>query len=476
VVATELNRGEREVQSHSGALKKPLGLFDLVLTQILFVVGSTWVGAAAKLGQAHLFFWLLAILLFYIPQAAVVIYLNRRMPLEGGIYQWAKIGFNPFAGFIVAWNLWLFSITVITLGGMIVTTNLAYAIGPSAAWMPDNKWCVSLISCALVTGLGWTGIRGLALGKWVHNVGAIAMFVVYGALILLPLLALARGELKSYQPLPLVAPAVALFYCFNITSKLAVGGLSGFEYVAILAGETRSPARDIGRSVMIASPIIALMFILGTSSVLAFIGDNPIDLIGPVPQTLRLGLRSFPIAGAIASIGILLMTARTIAATSVHVTGSSRLPMVAGWDGLLPGWFSRLHPRYKTPANSIIFVGSITLLFSIASQIGAGIQEAFQLVDNAINVFYGIVYLMLFAIPLFGAGAIRSGAPLWLRIAAVLGGSVSLAGIFFTVYPIIDVPNPLIFGAKIVAVTVIANALGVFIYLAGNRRSQTRRL
>jgi amino acid transporter len=224
---------------------------------------------------------------------------------------------------------------------------------------------------------------------------------------------------------------------------------------------------------MIASPIIALMFILGTSSVLAFIGDNPIDLIGPVPQTLRLGLHSFPIAGAIASIGILLMTARTIAATSVHVTGSSRLPMVAGWDGLLPGWFSRLHPRYKTPVNSIIFVGSITLLFSITSQIGAGIQEAFQLVDNAINVFYGIVYLMLFAIPLFGAGAIRSGAPIWLRIAAVLGATVSVLGIFFTVYPIIDVPNPLMFGAKIAAVTIAANVIGVAIYMAGNRRSRT---
>jgi amino acid transporter len=150
--------------------------------------------------------------------------------------------------------------------------------------------------------------------------------------------------------------------------------------------------------------------------------------------------------------------------------------MVTGWDGLLPGWFSRLHPRYKTPVNSIIFVGAITLAFSIASQIGAGIQEAFQLVDNAINVFYGIVYLMLFAIPLFGAGAVRSQAPIWLRIAAVLGGSVSLAGIFFTVYPIIDVPNPLLFGAKIIAVTLVANALGVAIYVAGNRRPQTRPL
>src|SRR5213075_511128 len=187
----------------------------------------------------------------------------------------------------------------------------------------------SLISAALVIGLAWACLRGLSLGKWVHNVGALAMFLVYAALILLPLVGLARGELKSYHPLQLALPTMSIFYCFNIFTKLAVGALSGFEYVAILAGETRSPARDIGRSVLIASPVIALMFILGTSSVLAFIGEAPIDLIGPVPQTLRLGLRSFPIAGAIASIGILLMTTRTIASTSVHVTGSSRLPSPA---------------------------------------------------------------------------------------------------------------------------------------------------
>src|SRR5437867_3351191 len=465
-----LDRAERDVEQHSVALKKPLGLHDLALTQILFVVGSTWVGTAAKLGPSHLFFWLLAILLFYIPQAAVVIYLSRLMPLEGGLYQWTKLGFNEFAGFIVAWNLWLLSITVIALGGMFVTTNISYAIGETAAWMPNSKWCVSLISCALVVGLGWTGIRGLSLGKWVHNIGAFAMLLVYGALIVLPFVNLMRGQLKQYHPLQLAAPTISIFYCFNIFSKLAVGALSGFEYVAILAGETRAPARDIGRSVVIAAPIIALMFILGTGSVLAFIGNDQIDLIGPVPQTLRLGLRSFPIAGAIASVGIVLMTVRSISSTSVHLTGSSRLPMVAGWDRLLPHWFSRLHPRYKTPVNSIIFVGAITLTIAIASQIGAGIQEAFQLVDNAANVFSGIVYAILFAIPVLGPRAIRCGSHIWLRAAASCGLAVSPLAIFFTIYPIIDVPSSFVFATKIIAVTVIANAIGAAIFALGERR------
>ena len=462
-MTTELDRAERNVEGHSVALKKQLGLRDLVLTQIVFVVGTSWVGAAAKLGQSHLFFWLLALLLFYVPQAAVIIYLNRLMPLEGGLYQWAKFGFNEFAGFMVAWNLWLLAITVMALAGLVVTTNLSYAIGPEAAWLPGSKWFVSLVSCVLMAALMLVAIRGLSLGKWVHNAGGIVMLVSFGALIILPFVSLARGELKEYHPLTLVAPTMSLF-SVNIFTKMAVGALSGFEYVAILAGETRAPARNVARSVIVAAPIIALMFILGTSSVLAFVGEQPIDLIGPVPQTLSIGFHAFGFAGTIASLAILLLAGRSIALTSMYLAGTSRLPMVAGWDRLLPEWFTRLHGRYKTPVNSIVFVGVVTLLFALASLIGVGEQEAFQLVDNAAVVFYGIAYLVLFAIPIAGKGEIKQRAPLWLRIAAISGFVITSLALLFTVFPIIDVQSPLLFAAKIIVVSVVANAIGVAIF------------
>src|ERR1700747_1049352 len=146
-MTTELDRAERKVEEQSVALKKPPGLRDLVVMQVIFVVGSSWVGAAAKLGQSHLFFSLLPIGLFSLPQATVVIYLNRTMPLEGGLYQWAKLGFNEFADFMVAWNLWLLSITVIALGGMFVTTNISYPAGQSAAWLPKRKRAGCSVHC-----------------------------------------------------------------------------------------------------------------------------------------------------------------------------------------------------------------------------------------------------------------------------------------------------------------------------------------
>src|SRR5438552_18650766 len=139
---TNLAAVERAVQARSGALKKELGLFDLVLTQIVFVVGTIWVGWAAKLGADQNVFWLLAILTFYLPLAAAVIFLNRLMPLEGGLYQWAKLAFNDFVAFMVAWNLWIFGILVMSGIGLIVSTNISYALGPRATWMQSNKWFI----------------------------------------------------------------------------------------------------------------------------------------------------------------------------------------------------------------------------------------------------------------------------------------------------------------------------------------------
>jgi amino acid transporter len=303
----------------------------------------------------------------------------------------------------------------------------------------------------------------------VHNTSGIIMLVTYGALIVLPFIALGRGDLKEYHPFNLAVPTLSVF-SINIFSKMAVGGLSGFEYVAILAGECRSPARNIARSVIVAAPIIALMFILGTSSVLAFTGGKDIDLIGPVPQTLSIGFRSWPIVGTIVSVAIFLLASRAVALMSIYLTGSSRLPMVAGWDKLLPPWFTKLHVRHKTPVNSILFVGAITLAFALACLIGNGAQEAFQVVDNAATVFYGIAYVVMFAIPLVGAKEITQGAPIWLRIAAVCGVVVSLIAIYFTIFPIVDVRNRFVFAAKIIAVAVAGNAIGAAIFAARTKR------
>jgi amino acid transporter len=179
---------------------------------------------------------------------------------------------------------------------------------------------------------------------------------------------------------------------------------------------------------------------------------------------LSLGFSSFGWVSTLISFTIFGVAARQIALMSIYFAGNTRLPMVAGWDNLLPAWFARLHKRHRTPVNSILFVGLVTLAFSLASLIGVKEQEAFQLQDNAATTFYALIYMVLFAIPLVAIKRFGVKAPLWLKLASVSGFVVSVIAGYFTLVPITNVDSPLMFAVKIIVVVVGANVIGVALY------------
>ena len=466
----EYQAEERRVETQSSSLKKELGLTDLVLTQILFIVGLPWVGVAAKIGPSHILLWLGAIALFYLPSAFVVIYLNRAMPLEGGLYQWAKLGLNDLIGFMTAWNLWLFAILNTSEVGLQVTQYLGYIMGPESEWLTANAWFIGIVNTAIIGALIFVTVVGLGVGKWIHKAGGIFMILIFVGLLLLPLLNLAKGTISEYHPFRTAMPVLSLL-TLNLLGKMGFGALGGFEYVAIHAGEARDPVRSIGRSVVVAAPIIALMFILGTGSVLALIPSDQIDLIAPIPQLLSVGFGPLGAAVAIVPLAIFAMLSIRLAQASVMFGGNTRLPMVAGWDNLLPGWFTKIHAKYNTPVNSILFVGAVTLVMGIVGLIGVGKQEAFQLLWNASGVFYALTYLVLFAIPLFGLRASGVKIPIWLRIAALSGFLMTLLFVAVSIVPLVQVESPLMFAVKIGSLIIITNLIGLAIYLIARRKA-----
>lgn len=145
--------------------------------------------------------------------------------------------------------------------------------------------------------------------------------------------------------------------------------------------------------------------------------------------------------------------------------------MVAGWDRLLPPWFSRLHPTHKTPVNSIRLVGISSLLIAVLSLIGVGHAEAFQLIFNASGIFYAITYVVMFSIPLFGLRNVTPGPPLWLRLASWSGLLMTLLYIVLSVFPIIAVASVATFALKITATIVVMNLVGVGILRSAARRA-----
>jgi amino acid transporter len=457
-------------QAATHHLQRQLTLRDLVFAQLLSVVGSAWVGIAAGIGHAQTVVWIVAMTFFFAPMAVAVYFLNREMPLEGGLYTWARRAFGDTPGFLVAWNLWAYGLTVIATIFSQLPSEFAYMLGPKFAWVPDSKLAVLTVLLLITIALALASFRGLALGKWIHNISGAAMVIAFGLLIVSPLWALFNHVPIDYRPIEFHLPPRNLV-TFALIGQILFAS-SGLEYVAIMAGETKSPGRNIGLSVLWSTPIIIVMFIIGTASVLAFHGlhpNTPIDYVAPIPQTLSLAFGQAGFGAYLSKFAILLLQLRILGAASLIFTGVTRLPMAAGWDHLIPEWFSRLHPRYRTPTNSIFFGAGIIALFLVLARAGTHAKEAFATLNNASNNFYGLAYLAMFAIPILGAVAIRQRIPMWARILCVSGFLSVLFSCAISAYPFLDVPNPLAFAIKVVLTTLLVNVLGYAFYKLRNR-------
>jgi glutamate:GABA antiporter len=140
---------------------------------------------------------------------------------------------------------------------------------------------------------------------------------------------------------------------------------------------------------------------------------------------------------------------------------------VAGWDNLLPSWFTRLHPTYRPPTGSILFVAVMVLAFVVFSNLDVGSQEAYQLLNNGAGISYALTYLVMFAIPLVARG---ERAPAFVRIAAASGFAMTLLYVVLSAFPIIAVQNAGIFALKVSGVVIVSNLLGATVFLTAGRR------
>ncbi len=462
LVASEqqIQAAGHQVERHSAELKKELRLTDLVSIQILNVIAFTWIGTAAQLGPSHLVFWLLAVTLFYIPSGIVVAHLAREMPLEGGLYQWAKLRFGPLAGFLVAMNIWLNNVFLFPTLSLAILQMAAYSLGPEAAWIAGSKLVILGLSLATTCGLMLVAWRGLAIGKWVNNVGGLGFVLLFAIVILAALPRWFSGDAVT-SPASLALPALSLMN-LNLLGKMGFGALCGVDAVAIFAGECRSTnaSKLIRRSIWVSAPLIGLMMILGTASVLAYSRPDAVDLIAPGIQVLNTG---FP---RLVALAVTLLIVATVAQKSFYFSVMVRMPMVAGWDHLLPAWFSRLDSRFRTPVGSVLFAGAVIMVLTLMAIAGAGNQEAYQLLLNASLLCFAGAYLVMFAIPLLA----RAEKPSWgVRVAAVAGFLMTLLFVLLSVIPIVQVENRGLFAAKLIGVIGGLQCAGALYYWRARR-------
>ncbi|MEO8088917.1 MAG: APC family permease [Gemmatimonadales bacterium] len=459
-------------------LPRAMGFRDLLLFYLVTGFTVRWIGTAASAGPSAIVVWLTAGLAFYLPLMFTVLELSSRYPNEGGCYVWSKRAFGDFAGFITGWTYWTCNLPYFP--------GLFYFTGAAALFIGGPRWQslaerpvyfigFSLLGLALAAGLN---VRGLAVGKWLHNLGAVGLWVPGILLMVLGLAAWLRFGSATAFSLDTMVPSTRL-KDIVFWSTIAFS-LSGLESASMMGDEIENPRRNIPRALLLAGALITALYVLGTVAMLVALPAGDILYLQGFMKAVeavsdRLGL------GQLVPLIALLIVLGGLGQAGAWFAAGGRLPFVAGIDRFLPAVFGKIHPRYGSPHVSLITQAGIAALFILLGQAGTTVKGAYDVLVSMAIISYFIPYLFMFASMIrlqrepAGPEVIRvpGGSPVAIGL-AVMGFVVTSISIGLALIPAEDEPNKVLAVTKVAGLTILLLMAGALVYFLGTRRTHAR--
>jgi APA family basic amino acid/polyamine antiporter len=331
-----------------GGLRRDIGLTGSAFLAFNGIVGAGIFGLPgdlhAKFGAfAPWLFLLFGVLTLAIalPFARLAAYHER----TGGPVAYAASLGGP-AAFQAGWLY-----TLARVSSMAANANL-FATYAGTLWPPLGTWVgrAALIA-ALLGALTFINVVGVK-----RAIRALDLLTLLKAIPLIGLalwaIAHAAEGLPPSGPVPplsaLEGSALVLLYAFV-----------GFEIATVPAGETTDPRRTIPRAVVgtvIATAGLYFLVQLGYAAVMP-VGPAPAAPLAALAETL-IG----PVGATILALTAMVSVAGNLGGGLI---AGPRIPFALAELNLLPGWFGRISPRFATPANSILFIGTLALVLAL---------------------------------------------------------------------------------------------------------------
>lgn len=453
-------------------LLRALKVRDIILFNVVAIVGIRWISIAASTGPSSISLWVLALILFFLPQSVAVIYLNKKHPVEGGVYEWAKLEFGDFHGFVAGWCYWANNL-VYYPSLLISVAAFAAFILPGTSGLAADKPFIAIVSLTILWIAIGFNVVGVKIGKWVQNVGAIGSF---GPILILAILAAVivhLGKSATHFTLLNILPTKFDYGTISFWSSMCFA-LAGLELAAVMSGEIVDAGKTIQKATYISGVAIVLVYLVGTVSLLIGLAPKNVNLVTGLVQSIH-ALQVKTGLGYLSNLSALLITLAGIGGAGAWLAGSARILFVTGIDNYLPHTFAKVHPKWKTPHIALIFQGVIATVFLLMSFIGASTQEAYLVLVDATIIVYFIPYIYIFlaGVRIFrrDKGTIPNRTVFFRVGASAVGGVTTVAAIVLTLFPPQAGGNPLLFLAKTLGGSFAFVAIGLIIFWNARRKS-----
>jgi len=455
--------------------KRVMGFRDLLLFYVVTGISLRWIATAAAAGPSSIVIWIGAWLVFYTPLALSVIELSSRYPNEGGLYVWSKRAFGDFSGFMAAWTYWTSNLPYFPAVLYFAASNVLFMRQTQWGYLSANPTFYIVFALLTLTAATLLNVVGLNVGKWLHNIGALAMWIPVLIVIGMGLLAYHRFGSATTFSIHTMTPSVRLNDI--IFWSILTFAFGGCETASFMAEEIKNARRTIPLALFFGGLTVAFCYIIGTLCVLLALPSSEVSSLQGLVQAIaktsdRVGLPFFlPVAA-------FLIALSNIGASGAYLAAVARLPFVAGIDRYLPASFGALHPRWGTPWVALLAQAVIGAIFIFLGQAGTSVKGAYDVLVRMGVITYFIPYLYLFA-SMFklqrepaAEGVIRvpGGKPVAYAL-AIVGFITTTFTIALSVLPPPDEPNKPLAVFKIVGGCGALVLIGIGLYWAGKRRA-----
>jgi glutamate:GABA antiporter len=463
-------------------LRRVMGFWDVMLFNIVTVLGPRWIAAAAHNGSSSISLWVIAALFFFLPSAFVIVELSTRFPDEGGLYVWTKEAFGDFHGFVAGWTYWVY--TFFYFPGLLMASAAmaSYIGGSNTAYLAQNRTFLMAGSFGILIIAVVLNIIGLNIGKWLQNAGGIATYVPLLMLVGLgAFLWHAHGSVTHFtlgNMMPKWNSATVNFW-----PQIAFAFV-GLELCSAMSEEVRDPRRTFPRAIFASGVLIALIYIAGTFAVLGILPAETVDPKSGVFQALSYGSTALGI-GFFGVVAAMLVTVGNAGGVGSTVAGVARVPFVVGIDHYLPEAFGKIHPKWKTPWISILVQAGISGTILLLVQLNETVNSAYQIVVDATVILYFIPFLYMYAAVIKLAKrkerhadpnvALIPAGKFGVWLAGSLGFLVVLVGIVLSMIPPAEATNKWLFEIKLLGSTVLSVLVGLALYFRGARAKAKSR-
>ena len=375
-----------------------MGVFTLVIMNIVAVVSLRGLPAEAEYGVSSAFYYILAGIVFLMPVSLVAAELAALFPYQqGGMFRWVGEAYGEKLGFLGIWLQWVESTiwypTVLTYGAVC----LAF-IGMDHIYdshLAANKWYTMAVVLAIYWLATFISLKGMGwVGKVSKIGGMVGTIIPVGILVVCAIVFMCIGgesqmdwhgsfipDFSNFNNI-IFAVSIFLFY-------------AGMEMSGVHVRDIKNPTVNYPKAILIGTAATVAIFILGTYALGVILPVKDINLVQSLLQGFDRYFSSFHM-NWFAPIMAIALAFGVLAEVLTWVAGPSKGVFAVGQAGYLPRYFQKAN-KHGVQSHMLFIQGLFTTILSFVMVLMPSVQSFYQILSQLTCILYLIVYLLMFA-------------------------------------------------------------------------------